>query len=85
MKFENIKAGDVLYDVHRQKMGNTTLSSMGVWTVKIIEVNEFGATVSWNGNRPEKWGIKRLRKLRVKRPELVAIGFGRYRLKRRGE
>lgn len=62
--FHTIKPGDRLYDCHRTKMGNTTMSRMGCWDVRVIEVDDRGALVSWNGNAPERWGIFRLTKLR---------------------
>ena len=54
MKFENVKPGMVLYDRHREKMGNTTMSRWGEWTVRVIEVDLTNrrALVSWNGNKP---------------------------------
>lgn len=36
IKFSGIKAGDVLYDCHRYKMGNTTMTRMGCWDVKVL-------------------------------------------------
>ena len=64
--FDKIKAGDRLWDCHRTKMGNTTLTKMGSWTVDVKEVDPVKrkALVSWNGNRPEWWGEGQLRRLR---------------------
>lgn len=79
IKFEKIKPGMVLYDVHTYQMGNTTLRSHGEWEVDIIEVypETRSASVSWNGNRPEVWGEKQLTKLRAKQTEMVrTFGFG---------
>ncbi len=55
-KFSTIKAGDVLFDVHREKMGNTRMSRLGCWTVEVLEVNhdEGWALCRWNGNAPER-------------------------------
>jgi hypothetical protein len=53
---EDLKAGDVLYDCHRHKAGNTTMSVDGVWEVYVSEVgsDERGpwARLAWNGNAP---------------------------------
>jgi hypothetical protein len=79
IKFEKIKPGMVLYDVHTYQMGNTTLRSHGEWEVQIIEVypETRSASVSWNGNRPEVWQEKQLTKLRAKKTEMVRMfGFG---------
>ena len=84
IKFHKVKAGDVLYDVHSYRMGNTTLRSMGVWEVHVISVDDNGtAMVSWNGNRPEKWYAHRIEKLRAKKPEMETGLYGQQRLKRR--
>ena len=55
-KFETVKAGDQLWDVHRERMGNTAMSRTGSWPVRVIEINheEGWALVSWNHNRPER-------------------------------
>ena len=49
-----LKPGDVVYDVHMQKMGNTTMRRLGVWSVVIKEVDVDAGKVlaSWNGNTP---------------------------------
>jgi hypothetical protein len=42
IKFDKVKAGMTLLDVHRHKMGNTTMSEWGLWEVLIVEVREHG-------------------------------------------
>lgn len=54
---KDLKAGDILYDVHRHKAGNTTMSVEGCWEVSVREVgvDEHGrhwALLAWNGNPP---------------------------------
>jgi len=85
VKFEKIAAGDVLYDVHSYRMGNTTLRSVGVWDVRIKALREDGAIVSWNGNRDEFWPRTKLSKLRAKMPITVDTWLGGKRLAKRGE
>lgn len=65
IKFEKIHAGMTLYDRHRHVMGNTTMTDLGEWPVRVLEVDAANgcATVSWNGNRPETWCRRRLVKL----------------------
>lgn len=65
IKFEKIEPGMTLYDRHRERMGNTTMTRMGEWPVKIISVDTERRTaqVSWNGNRAETWRENRLRRL----------------------
>lgn len=87
MKISKLKPGDTLYDVHSYQMGNTVLRSVGVWTVKVLEVDLEGKwfTASWNSNFPEKhysvppaW--------RTKKPMLVRMPLGLgYRLATREE
>ena len=87
MKFENIAPGMVLYTTTRRKMGNTTMRTTEVVTVRIVEVDVVGrrALVKWGGLEPRWWPARKVVCLRVKRPELVDSVTGSQRLKRRGE
>jgi hypothetical protein len=70
IKFEKIKPGMVLLDIRRERAGNTTMTRLGKWTVKIVSVDEAtrSAHVIWNGNREGRWSEGRLRKLYIKEP-----------------
>jgi hypothetical protein len=72
-----LKPGDVLYDVHRTKMGNTTASTMGCWIVRVIEVHGTYIIASWNGNPPRRMFEHSIKKLRVNKPVFVKSGFGK--------
>jgi hypothetical protein len=50
--FTSLKVGDTLYDCHRHRVGNTMATELGIWKVKIVEIDlkERKALVSWNGN-----------------------------------
>jgi hypothetical protein len=87
MKFEKITAGMVLYDVHSYRMGNTRLMSLGVWSVRVISVDQDkrSAMVSWNGNQPEIYNERSLGRLRSVRPVLVRNGIGQCRRETREE
>ncbi len=37
--YNSIKVGDTLYDCRKVKMGNTTMTRMSCWSVKIIELD----------------------------------------------
>ena len=65
IKFDKIEPGMTLLDVHREKMGNTTMSEWGAWKVKIISVDreQRAAVVSWNGNKPETYYARQLERL----------------------
>ena len=82
MKFEKIKPGMTLYDVHSYRMGNTTLKTMGCWTVRVISVDteKRTAVVSWNGNRETTYYENALTKLKESKPIMVRNIMGSYRL-----
>lgn len=86
MKLEKMTAGMTLYDVHRYKMGNTSMSTVGVWEVYVKEVDvERGFIVaSWNGNPPSKIYRGAAEKFRAKKPLLIKQGLG-HRLATREE
>lgn len=86
MQLKNLKPNLVVYDVGTHKMGNTNTSTVAVWSVLIIAVNEETRVVkaSWNCNPPRDYDERTWSKWRLKKPELVSRGFG-HRLKRRGE
>jgi hypothetical protein len=69
IKFEKIQPGMVLWDRHREKMGNTTMSRLGEWRVEVISVDAAhrNAVVSWNHNAPRVWSERQLTKLYAKR------------------
>jgi hypothetical protein len=64
--FSKIKPGDVLWDCHREKMGNTTASRMGSWRVNVISIDpdKRTAVASWNGNRAMVYSERQLKRLR---------------------
>lgn len=69
IKFEGVKAGDILYDVHRYKVDRANISKLGTWRVEIIEIDSTGATVRWNGNSPQRWARYRIERLRRSPPK----------------
>lgn len=70
IKFEKIKAGMKLLDVHKHQMGNTHMRRLGWWPVEIISVDEAAQTaiVSWNNNPAQTWDKRRLERLYTKKP-----------------
>jgi len=77
IKITSLKPGDVVYDCHRQKIGNTTASELGVWTVKILDVDIERSIVrfSWNGNSPDVYHGKKFSWRRWP-PEWIPKVFG---------
>lgn len=66
VSFDNIKAGDELWDCHMERMGNTTMRKMGAWSVLVVSIDHAKrrAVVRWNGNTPKEVDAHYFRKLR---------------------
>lgn len=81
MKFDKLEVGMTLYDVGTYRMGNTTMRSVGVWTVYVKEIDTENrrALVSWNGNGYQWYGESAIGKLKEKEPILIRAGFGMRR------
>lgn len=65
-----LKPGMMVYDAHKERMGNTTLQNVGA---------------RWNGNEPETFWRQSWKKWRLKRPVLAKTGVMEYRLATRAE
>ena len=87
MKFDKLKPGMIVWDVHSTRMGNTTLRTLGTWPVQVIEVDAENrrALVSWNGNKSSWMHEGFFEKLKAERPYLVRSGMGYYRRPTREE
>ncbi len=87
MKFDKLKIDTEMYDVHSYKMGNTTMRSLGVWSVKVVEIDfeKRRALCCWNGN-PARWYSERnIEKLKQNKPVLISTAFGGQRRPTREE
>ena len=82
MKFEKIQPGMCVYDMGRQKMGNTTISTIAVWPVYIVSVdpNTRKVVARWNGNAERTYTERTWSKWKEKEPILVKTAFGSKRL-----
>lgn len=87
MKIEKLQPGMTVYDVHRHKLGNTTISSVGVWEVVIVSVDtEYQSVVArWNGNKERTYYRNTWSKWRANRPMLIRSPMGYSRLATRAE
>lgn len=87
MKISSLTVGQEVYDVHSCRMGNTTIRTMGCWTVRIKEVDPEGRFVvaSWNHNAPEKFWAGSVKKWRAKKPIFIKSGLFGQRLATRAE
>jgi len=65
IKFEKITAGMMLYDRHRYRMGNTTMTNIGEWDVEVVSIDPDTCTarVRWNGNREQVYHKHQLERL----------------------
>lgn len=81
IKFDKIEPGMILLDVHREKMGNTTMSEWGWWEVRIISVDRDKRTaqVSWNHNQPQTYRQRQLERLYVNKPKALRDQEESYR------
>lgn len=66
IKFERVKAGDELWDVHKERMGNTTAWRTGSWRVEVVSIDHQAGTaiVRWNGNAEQKYYRRQIERLR---------------------
>lgn len=87
MKFEKLKPGTVAYTVTRQKMGNTTVRTIAIHSVRVVSVDEESRTVmaSWNGNEAHRYYETQIRKWKEKKPITITSPMGRKRLATREE
>ncbi len=87
MKITDLKPGMIVYDVHKYKMGNTMISTVGIWEVEIkrVDIEEGIVTARWNYNSEGRYFYHAWSKWRKNKPRLIPIGFGGHRLAKRGE
>ena len=77
MKIDKLKPGMIVYDVHSHRMGNTTMRTLGVWRIRIEQLDLEKRTVyaSWNNN-PARWFHSNIwSKWKLKEPVLIRGGI----------
>lgn len=80
-----LKPGQICYTVTRHKMGNTTLSTISVHHVRVIEVHEDHVVASWNSNAARKYFDRDVAKWKVNKPVTISGAMGYRRLATRAE
>jgi hypothetical protein len=85
MKISQLQVGQVVFNVMRRKMGNTTISDTCVFRILVKEIDPEGRWVraSWNCNPPEKFYERS--EWRKEKPMMIESGFGSHRLATRAE
>lgn len=87
MKLEKLQPGQIVFDVHSYRMGNTTMRTMGCWSVRIVAVDLERGTVraSWNHNDITTYYQRSWSKWREKKPLMMPVGSYGKRLATREE
>jgi hypothetical protein len=87
VKFDKLEPGMIAYDVGRYRMGNTTITTVGVWKVHVLSVDPEtrSCEASWNGNPSRRFYESKFSKWRAAEPLLVEGSFGSRRLATRAE
>lgn len=87
MKFEKLQPGTIAYTVSRHKMGNTTVRTVAIHSVHVLEVDAAKRTVraSWNSNPAQTFYESQTKKWKEKKPLTITSGMGRKRLASRDE
>lgn len=87
MKMEKLKPGATVYSVGRHKMGNTTLSTVSVCPVQVVEVDleKRRVLARWNHNQAKTFYERDVAKWREQMPMLIRSSFGSARLATREE
>lgn len=77
MTLKKLKPGDTVYSIHRYKMGNTTIKTVGYYPVKIVSVDEEKrrVTASQNHNPPTTFYEKQWSKWHAEKPVFVKTGM----------
>ena len=87
MKIEKLRHGMTVYDVGTQRMGNTSRTTVSVWTVRILQVDPGHRYVvaSWNSGSERMFYPSAVKRWREKMPMLVDTVMGGKRLATRAE
>ena len=82
---QKLQPGQVVYNLVRRAMGNTTMKTTSVYSVRIIEVHEDYVIASWSGSPTKKYFKREVSKWRTNKPTLRNTFTGSQRLATRTE
>jgi hypothetical protein len=86
MKINNLKPGMTVYSVERRKMGNTTISTVAVYPVKIVSLDEDrNVVVAIKYCREGRYYRNSWSTWRKNKPMLIRCPLGNHRLATRVE
>ena len=79
MKFDKLKEGMTLYSLSSRRMGNTTMRTMAVHTVRVVSIDreKRRAMCSWNHNPAQLYFERDIERLKEHEPILVDTGLGK--------
>lgn len=77
----------VLYTITRSRMGNTTIKTVSVHPIKVksIDLAKLTVVASFNGGSDRTYSELRVKSWKIKKPTLVRLSTGNYRLANREE
>lgn len=73
-----LKPGQIVWNIRRHKMGNTTVRTLSVYEIRVISVGEFSVLASWNGNPAKHYTQRDIEKWKLKQPVTIPTwnGYG---------
>ena len=71
-EIKNLKEGQILWDKHKYKMGNTDISKYGLWRVRVVSIDSDCRSIqaSWNGNPERTYFSRDVKRWRVNEPKM---------------
>lgn len=70
-KLDKLKPDQIVWEIRRQKMGNTKMTRNVLYSIRIINVDRENRSVlmSWNGNTPQWVNERTVSKWKLTKPE----------------
>lgn len=81
MKFSGLKAGMTIYDIQSGRMRNTTMTTLRLYEVHVLELDaeKERAFASWNTNAPKWYSAEQIKGWKKNKPLLIRSPMGSYR------
>lgn len=75
VQITSLKPGDIVWDVRKERAGNTTMRRTAIRKVQIVEVHAEHVIASWNGNPARKFFAATVRGWKRNKPARVEDAF----------